>query len=193
MRRLNSKHKEAKRQKRNQVIIGSILVFVMFSSVLGYATLNFSQSGEDTETSNSVNYNNFEFANQNGFWILNKDNTNFIFKNNPHQVPRINSELNGLEGYNGKPLYISSSNVEASSEIRNNLFRYVLRIQEACLENEVCEGNFPVKSCEDNLIVIKEGAQGITQKNNCVFIQGEEKDLTKLTDEFLFKVLGIES
>ena len=194
MRRLRSKQHEEKRQKRNQVIIGLILVFVMFSSVLGYAMLNVSYNDDGTNgNTNTINYNGFEFVEQNGFWILNQENINFIFKNNPRQVPKITSELNSITNYNGKPLYVNSDNIEASSEIRNNLLPYVERIQDACLEGENCEGDIPTKTCEDNLILIKEGIQGITQEDNCVFIQGNENDLTKLTDEFLFKVLGIES
>jgi hypothetical protein len=192
MRRLKSKQHEEKRQKRNQVIIGLILVFVMFSSVLGYAMLNVSYSDDGTNgNTNSIIYNNLEFTQQNGFWILNQGNTNFIFKNNPNQIPKITSELKPIEEYNGKPLYIYSHDIEAGSEIRTNLFPFVERIQEACFENETCEGDLPIKTCEDNLIVIREGTQGITQENNCVFIQGNENELTELTDGFLFKLLGI--
>ena len=200
MRRITSKYQENKRRKRNQLIIGSVLIFVMFSSVLGFAFSIFSFSGGDNINSNdinSVNYNGFEFKEQNSFWILNKNNINFIFRNNPHEVPRINSELKNLDNYNGKPLYIFSESIESESEIYTNLAQFVERVQNACLENQECDENLPVKTCEDNFIIIKEVLEnetpGITQQNNCVFIKGKKVDLVRLADEFLFKILGVES
>ena len=186
MRKIGSKYQEEKRRKRNQLILGFILIFVMFFSVIGY-----SFQGIVNEDVEEFNYNGFEFTEQNGFWILNQNNINFIFRYNPNEVPKINSELKNLNNYNGKPLYISSESIEAESEIYTNLFQSVERIQNACLEE--CDENLPIKTCEDNFIIIKEGDEKIVQDNNCVFITGEINDLTKLSDEFLFKILEIKS
>ena len=195
MRRISSKYQENKKRRRNQFIIGSVLIFVMFSSVLGFAFSNPHSGGRvddiNSNNVNSINYNGFEFTEQNSFWILNQNNINFIFRNNPHEVPRINSELKDLNNYNGKPLYIFSESIEAESEIYTNLFQLVERIQNACLEE--CDENLPIKTCEDNFIIIKEGDEKIVQDNNCVFITGKIEDLTKLSDEFLYKILGVES
>lgn len=194
MRRLNSKRQEEKKKKRNQIIVGLILIFVMFSSVLGFAFMTFSQSGEvntDNLNFNSVNYNGFEFIEQSNLWILNLNEINFIFRYNPNQVPRIVSEIKPLENYQEKILYLYSEDILAESEIRTNLFQFTNGIENACLEE--CEEGFPVKTCEENFIIIREGNQSITQKNNCVFIEGAKEDLTKLADEFLFKLMGIEN
>jgi hypothetical protein len=188
MRKIDSKYQEKKRGKRNQLILGFILIFVMFFSVIGYS---FQGIISNDNTLEEFNYNGFEFTEQNGFWILNKNNINFIFKYHPNEVPKINSELKNLNNYNGKPLYISSESIEAESEIYTNLFQSVERIQNACLKE--CDENLPIKTCEDNFIIIKEGDEKIVQDNNCVFITGKTEDLTKLADEFLFKILEIES
>ena len=188
MRRINSKYQEDKKRKRNQLILGLTLIFVMFFSVIGYS---FQGIVSNDETIEKFNYNDFEFTEQNGFWILNKNNINFIFRYNPNEVPEINSELKNINNYNGKPLYIFSESTEAESEIRTNLFQSVERIQNACLEE--CDKNLPIKTCEDNFIIIKEGDEKIVQENNCVFITGKIEDLTKLADEFLFKILEIKS
>lgn len=197
---MTSKYQEDKKRKRNILIMGSVLIFVMFFSILGFAFSTFSYSGGKNINSNnvnSVNYNGFEFTEQNDFWILNQNNINFIFKNNPREVPRINSELKNLDNYNGEPLYIFSESIESESEIYTNLAQFVERIQNACLENQECDENLPVKTCENNFIIIKEVLEnetpGITQQNNCVFIKGKKEDLVKLSDEFLFKILGVES
>ena len=207
MRRLTSKHQEEKGKKRNQILIGLILIFVMFSSVLGFAFLNhsfiggsnannangdnFGSSNVNVDNFNSINYNGFEFIEQNSFWILNLNEVNFIFRHNPTQVPRIASEIKPLETYQEKALYLYSEDILAESEIKINLLQFTNGIKKACLKEEKCGENVPVKTCEDNFIIIREGNQSITQEDNCVFIEDKKEDLTKLTDEFLFKLMGI--
>ena len=190
IRKIISKDTEEKRRKRNGWIIGIILIAVMLFSVLGY-----SFGSGDENSSTKINYNGFEFLKQNDFWVLEKDSSYFIFTYNPEQVEKINSNLKPLESYKGKPLYIFSEDSEAELEIYRNLFyqnQIVQRFQEACPEGEKCEGNIPVKTCEDNFIIIKESEKNeIIQEKNCVFIRGEIENLTKSSDEFLFKILGI--
>ncbi|MCH8945978.1 MAG: hypothetical protein IIA85_03580, partial [Nanoarchaeota archaeon] len=157
MRRIIPKGQEAKRRKRNQVIVSLMLISVMFFSVLGFAFSSFSFSGKqniDNSNPNSINYNGFEFREQSGFWVLNKEGINFIFRNNPYEVARINSEINPLSNYLEKPLYIYSESIEAESEIQTNLFQFVKEIENACLEK--CNENeqLPIRSCEDNFIII---------------------------------------
>jgi len=192
MRKIISKQEEARKKKRNQLIVGFALIFIMLLSVLGYS---FSGGNESTT---KIKYNGFNFIKQDDFWILNMKNFNFIFKNNPNQVEKINSDLKNLENYYGKPLYMYSENYDAELEIYKNLFYYnqiVQRMQDACLEGNQtdCDETLPVKNCEDNFIIIRERNETkISQENNCVFIEGKQEELTKITDEFLFKILGIE-
>jgi hypothetical protein len=192
MRKIISKQEETRKKKRNQLIVGFALIFIMLLSVLGYS---FSGGSESTT---KIKYNGFNFIKQEDFWVLNIENFNFIFKNNPNQVEKINSDLKNLENYYGKPLYMYSENYEAELEIYKNLFYYnqiVQRMQDACLEGNQtdCDETLPVKNCEDNFIIIRERNETkIIQENNCVFIEGKQEELTKITDEFLFKILGIE-
>ena len=67
MRRLTSKHQEEKGKKRNQILIGLILIFVMFSSVLGFAFLNHSFiGGSNVNNANNANGDTFGSSNVNG-------------------------------------------------------------------------------------------------------------------------------
>lgn len=190
MRKIVSKDTEEKRKKRNGWIIGIILIAVMLFSVLGY-----SFGGGEKNSSTKITYNGFEFLKQNDFWVLEKDNSYFIFIYNPEQIDKISSKLNSLENYKNKPLYIFSEDSEAELEIYRNLFyqnQIVQRFQKACPEGEKCGENIPAKTCDDNFIIIKESEKSeIIQENNCVFILGETGNLTKSSDEFLFKILGI--
>jgi len=180
-----------KSNRTNQIILGIILVGMMFFSVVGY-----SFQGETGGNTNKIIYNGFEFINQNEYWFLEMGNYQFSFKFNPNQVGRIDSELKYLNSYSGKPLYISSENNEASSEIYRNLFYnngIVQRMQSACLTAEECKDNSPIKTCSDNFIIIKESTEvGITQNEGCVFITGPQEDLTQISDEFLFKILNVD-
>lgn len=191
MRRIASKHEEDRKRRRNQITIGLILIFVMVISTLGFALQGFGSGNTDTEDDSSVNnieYNGFEFVNQNGLWVLG----NFIFKNVPQQVEDLGFVSSTINDYQGKPLYIDSESEEAELEIFINLGNIALRTQKACIEKMGCEENLPIKTCTDNFIIIRESnISNILQQDNCVFIEGVSGDLTKLTDQFLFKLLGI--
>lgn len=199
MRKIISKHEENRRNRKNRLIMGFVLIFGMFFSVVGFSFGGFSGGhlfGRGTTTndnSNRVNYNGFEFVNQNGLWVSNIGGFNFVFRYNPNQVEKSYSQIKPIDNYYQKPLYIYSENPDAETEIYVNLGQVVLRTQTACLEGLECKNeNLPIKTCEDNFIIIKEdNTTGIIQEENCVFITGISYNLIRSTDEFLFKVFGI--
>ena len=187
MRKFISKNEREKGTKRKQIIMGVALTFLMIFGILGFALQGGGGQGDENSLDNVV-YNGYEFINQNGLWVLGT----FTFKYTPQQVEDIGFNLKDINNYQGKPVYIYSESEEAWSEINVNLGQIVQRVQNACIENENCSGNFPVKTCEDNFIIIKENNNSmITQDNNCVYIEGLQENLTKLADQFLFKILGI--
>ena len=164
---------------------------IMFASVIGYAF-----QGTGSEENSNVEYKGFEFISQDSSWIL---EDKFIFKYNPLETEEfvINNFLNLLIDYQAKPLYIYSENKEAELEIYRNFYSSVQRIQYACLEKsgndfEVqCEESWPMKNCSNNFILIKEGEFKVEQENNCVFIEGPKENLTKISDEVLFNIIGV--
>ncbi len=194
MRKLGSKRKEEKKQKRKQLIVGIVLASILFVSIFGYS---FGRGGNSENEENRVVYNGYEFVEENSFWFTEIGNLEFSFKYNPNEIELIHSNLNSLESYSGKPLYISSDNVESSSEIYRNLMypnSIVQRMQSACLEGEECGNDeLAVKTCEDNFIIIKEAnTTEVIQEGGCVFIKGKAEDLTRITDGFLLKIIGVQ-
>jgi len=188
MRKLTSKRNEKKKQRRNQIIVSLILIFVMFFSVIGYG---FYQG--DSEEDAQLEFNGYKFVSQDGLWFTQIGDFNFAFRNYPEEVESIGVSLNYLSSYSGKPLYISSGYLDAEQEIMMNLQQIVQRAQYACLDEENCDEGLPIKSCEDNFIIIEEAEiNSIVQENNCVFIRGEKDKLVELSDEFLFKILGVQ-
>ncbi|MFH1311288.1 MAG: hypothetical protein ABIH65_02690 [Nanoarchaeota archaeon] len=187
MQRLISKHDEEEKRKRNQIIVGIILVVLMVLSVLGFA-LQGGSDGSGNEETDKLTYNGFEFSYINELWAIG----NFAFKYNPNQVPEIGTDLKDATYYQGLPLYIYSENKDAEIEVYLNLRQIAERVQPACLEGLECPGDSPIKTCTDNFIIIKETNNSrITQENNCVYIEGTKDEIVKLVDQFLFKILKI--
>lgn len=192
MRKIISKNVAHKKKRMNKILLSFGMIFIMFSSILGYAFQSFGGNNVDvTEQGLEVTtFNGFDFTQQSGFWVLDFNGLNLIFRYNPSQVIKSDSIINLLLNYEAKPLYIYSENIQAKSEIRTNLFGFVDSIEDACLEG-LCDES-KIKTCEDNFIIIKESeVNTIKQQDNCVFIEGKSEDLIKLTDGFLYKVLGV--
>jgi hypothetical protein len=188
MERFISRSERERKTKKKQIIIGVSLAFLMMLSVLGFALQGGSGNQEDENSSDKVIYNGFEFTYINGFWVVG----NFAFRYNPQQVEDISFGLKDAAFYQGFPAYIYSENDEAETEAGRNLRLIAQRVQNACIESEICSGNSPVKTCEDNLIIIRENnISSIRQENNCVYIEGPEEELLELVDQFLFKILEI--
>ena len=190
MRKISSKYEEEKKRKKNTLIIGIILIFVMLASVFGIIVNSFGSKN----TKSKIEYNGYEFENQNGLWITSKANFIWGFVYSPYEVENIstNSMIKSFALYQNSPLYVLSDDKDSEVEIYRNFAQVAERMQTACLNDEKCEGNFPVKTCSDNFIIIKESeTQEIKQQENCVYIQGKKEDLVKLTDAFLYKSIGV--
>jgi hypothetical protein len=189
MRKIISKEQSAKKQKRNNLILAGLLILIMFGSVFGIIVGSLGQNS-NIET---ITYNGYQFVNSNGFWTTEIGDYGFAFIYNPEQVEKVSSSINYLDKYNGKTLYFSSESSTALTEIYRNLEGIVGRFQEACLNETDCKENLPIKDCSNNFIIIRESNfTNILQNENCVFIEGNYENLTAITDEFLFKTLGVE-
>ena len=191
MRKITSKKKSEKKVQRNQMIGGIILTIIMIFSVLGYSLMSGSRDKSET-----IIYKGIEFIKDSNLWKMKLGEMTFSFLYNPEEVEEIDSKINLIDDYAGKPLYISSENSEAENEIYRNLFyenQVVQRVQYACLEGQTCEENLPIKNCEDNFIIIKESNETqVEQMDNCIYIKGKSEDLGKLADSFLYKMMGLQ-
>ncbi|HOW37136.1 MAG TPA: hypothetical protein PLK34_02720 [Candidatus Pacearchaeota archaeon] len=201
MRKIVSVREVEKRSKRNQLIVGIILVSLLLFSVLGYAFQgrdNSDNSSEQEENSGKFTYNGFEFTYQNGFWATDYLESFLLFAYSPTEGQLIGfQEMNkSLEDYSGKTVYIYSNNLNntaAETELKMNLLAITKDVTEVCLQGEVCEDeNLPIKTCEDNVIIIRESSeQKLDYNQNCVIISGKQESLIRLVDEFLFKLFKI--
>lgn len=190
MRKITSKTDTDKKSRRKQLLVGGILIFIMLISSAGYSFNRFASN----KNNGQVSYNGLTFIKQNGLWTAEINGATFYFSYSPNEVIKTNSNiLLNLNSYSGQPLYINSEDLNSEYEIYRNLDSIILRKQSACLEGESCSNkDLPVKTCDDNFIIIRESnSTKVSQNKNCVFIEGKKEDLAKITDGFLFKIIGI--
>ena len=182
-------------KKRNNIIVGVVMIGILTLSSLGFSLMSSNKNEEDS----SVNELGVEFFKIDGLWKTIIGEEVFGFQNLPSEVSDVNVNISlDLEMYSRQPLYFINPN-EGASEILNNIGRYVLRYQEACLNNESCVGNFPLKDCGNNLIIFapqsgmaRMGPDGnktaVYQNESCVYIIGNS---IKGADAFLYKLLEV--
>lgn len=196
MRKLISHEDREKKKHRNQFIVVIVLGVVLVLSIAGFA-LQGALGGSSSSSQGTTTYNGFQFTRSDNYWIIG----NFVFQNGPMNVSNLSSTVTGLlnnaQDYQGSPVYIYSEDAGARAEAYANFANIALRVQDACPSestspNANCTENVPTKTCSDNFIIIKSANTSmIKQDNGCVYIEGPQQDLVKLTDEFLYKILGI--
>jgi hypothetical protein len=186
MRKIVSRQEENKRKKRNQFIVGGVLMLVMLISVLGYAFQGQITTNQTTTTSsNTTTYNGIVFTYQNGFWTTTYNNQQLIFTFTPVQI---NSDLTNLtENINNlsdKPIYLYSEDPNAESELSINLAKFVSQI--------ILVQNLSTIDCSSNTIIVQNNpSYSVKQNQNCIIISGEGQDLIGTVDNVLFKMFGI--
>ena len=199
IRKLKSKKDESKRQKRNQLILGIILIVVMVGGTFGIVVNSF---GKEDSSDTNINYNGQEFYFTSNLWYTELGNIQVAFKTNPNESLQIEEEINLLNSYLNKPLYIYSEDYESKIEFYRNLYNLVERVQDACpdqgnLSADIgelnCGEDWPTKNCENNLIIIKESEENkIIQEDNCLIVLGKREDLMKMSDSIILKMVGLQ-
>lgn len=192
MKKILTKEARGRKETRNKIIIGLLLVALMLLSTIGYAFFYGSE-----EKKRKLDYNGIEFVLENNFWRFKVQNFEFLTYFNPKETENISVPIFiTVNNYVGKPLFFVGEGT-AKQEIGRNLQNFVLRVNNGCLEDyeDICEENTRMKNCsEDNMIILEEeGHIEIRQEENCIFISSPYEEQTRTADAFLFKILGIRS
>jgi hypothetical protein len=186
IRRIKTKTEIEKAQKRNQTILGGVLILLLVGSMFLVFT-----AGDENEK-NKVTEKGIDFFNTGNGWGVKLDKEIFYFTFLPSELEDVKvSGLFSLGDYVDTTLYYNNFN-EGTAKILGNLDRYIQRKNEACENQQECEGrlsNPPIKNCDDNFIIFKEGDDtSVVKEGGCVYITG---DFIKGADAFLYKVLNI--
>ena len=193
MRKIISKKQEDKLKKRNQGILVFILVIILLGSTFGIIVNSFGSSN----SGNQIKYNGYEFFVQNGYWIFDAGNYQLSFLYNPKESENITGGVqvdiqDSITSYQNVPVYLYSEETSAEVEVYRNIYSFAERVQNACPEGKTCDEDVPIKTCDDKFIIIEKSENNeIVQEGGCVYIRGEEKNLIKLSDEFIYHLFGI--
>lgn len=201
MRKIETKTERLKRQRRNQITVGIILVAIMILSTAGYSIMDRSKTEEST-----VNYNNFEFVQTQGVWQLQKQAFALATRYLPKDVENVSYDgAFSADSFKDKEIYFVAFSDDAriaANEIARNL--PVFRAQLACLEEDEnrteCQ-DLPVKTCSSLIVVFDEKRLNATefihtkvyQEENCIIIESSVQNIIKAADRLLFAVYGIMS
>lgn len=183
MKKIRSKEFIAKKQRRNQFIVGGVMVFLMLFSTAGYALFNGESKDKGQHGDEEGNKGHFD----GNYWIIEQGSEKYYFSKSLGEVENISVDVDvNLGNYLGAPLFIASDVDFVTNEIATNLNRYALRLQKACYKS--CEEDLPEKNCTENLIVWKDSENNrVYQNESCVFIEGD----IRAVDAFLYQILGI--
>jgi hypothetical protein len=187
MKRIETRDEQERKDRRNKIIIGSVLAVVMLLSTLGYSLM----SGEKTSSVvEKASYNGLDFYRQGDYWQTTISGNNFYFSYLPNETRKLNLART-LKDYSGKPLYYTDSGL-GIGEIARNLGSFVTRVQKACIDYENCTEDIPAKNCSNNILIIREkyiGGNPVVLEENCVFIFSN--DTVRDADAFLYRIFGI--
>jgi hypothetical protein len=184
MKKIQTAQIKAYHDKRNKIILGVVLVFLLVFSTLGYSLMS-----SDSESSLKVNERGLDFFKVNGLWKTVIEEQVFAFSYLPSEVENVEIEgIYDIGAYSNQILYFVTFN-EAAPEILNNIQRFIVRYQEACVEQENCGEDLPLKDCSNNIIIYEAGNDTKVYKNeSCVYLVG---DALKAADAFLYETLHI--
>lgn len=185
MRKIETAAEKERRQRRNQFVVGGVLIVLLVVSTLGYSLM----SGRGASSSNKKKEDGVQFVRDHSLWKFVNSGSTFGLQNLPSDINNISVNISAdISMYSEQPLYFVNPS-QGMVEIINNLGSSILRYQDACLSNESCDGNFPVKDCSDNLVIFMPGnSTNVYQKDHCIYIVG---DSIKGADAFLYNLLGI--
>ncbi len=191
MRKITSAEESRKKEKSKRILLSIFLLSILVLSVFGIVIDSIGKTG--STNSGKVSYRGTDFVFQQERWFFSKNGIDFSILNSPENLTEISSEdLNLIETYSGKPLYVYSEDKSLEAEIYFNFDKIASRIQPGCINGTVCTGDFPLKTCEnDFILMIESNETRIEQEQNCVFIRAPEKDMQKALDYFFLKITGI--
>lgn len=188
MRKIETKEDLERKERRNKIIIGVILVGIMILSTAGYAFFNNEKVTTDVK---AVKYNGRDFYMQGNFWLSDFGGNTLYFTYLPNETSSV-SVSKTISDYSGKTLYYTDDDL-ATQEVLRDLNSILIRpAQQACFEDSNCTGDYPIKNCSSNIITTKQkysGTSPVIQEENCIYLS--PNDSVRSADAFLYRILGV--
>ena len=164
----------------------------MITSVIGFIW----SSDSSDSSSEILEYNGYQFNNVNGKYVLELDNQGFVFDNSPYDVSDINVDDLRIESDKYYIIFDPEDkdlNLEYSiQKLYSILSSLNINVQFACSKEEGCEGDFPIKNCENYAFYLKKKDNAkIYKDNNCLVVEGDNQEISRSVDKINLKLLKV--
>jgi len=175
----------------SKIIITLFIAFIMITSVIGFMWSSDSE-GESYEV---LEYNNHEFKNINGRYLLELKDREFVFDTSPYNLNNIDFEVN-LES---DKYYIIFNPKDKDGNLEYPIQKLYLvlnslgvKVQLACSIEEGCDESLPIKDCSNSAFYFKRDSDAkLYKEDNCVVIQGDNKNINNYVDWINLNFLNI--
>jgi len=190
---LMGKH-ERKREKRNQIIMSVVLVFLMVTSIFGIMIGN--------STSN-LKYGDYKFKEDNNHYITKINDKEMFFYTLPSQAEYINLSSNISNKIKESYLVMISFNPNDQVSLQTiELARFDFAqfmdkpVFNGILEESV-DYSLPILTCanatqQTPMIIFNVSDNfGFIEKDNCIYLNGRGMDFLRLRDRLLYSVHNV--
>lgn len=180
--------------KKRKILLPLLICFIMVTSILGYMS---------STNSEKIKYKGYTFNKIDNGWLTYIGNKKIILINNPnkledYEIKYKNTKINLNELNSAQKIYLSINPEDGLflGNLQNNIFPFLIpRLVISCYEdNEDCT-NLPLKDCKDAnkeikvFLIKKEQDSKFYYKDNCLVIQGNQQEITKMIDKLTLELL----
>ena len=165
----------------------------MITSVIGFI---WSSDDSVTDSSEILEYNNHQFKNVNGKYVVEINDQGYIFDNSPYELSSINFEDFIIESDKYYILFDPEDkdlNMEYSMQkLYSVLTSLNINVQLACTKEEGCDSTLPIKTCNDYSFYLRKSSDAkIYKQDKCIVVEGTNEGISKAVDKINLKLLNI--
>lgn len=174
--------------KKRKILLPLLICFIIITSILGY------MSSSDSE---KIKYKEYKFNKVNNGWLTYINDNKILLVNNPNELEDYNIKVSLNELNSAQKIYLSISPKDKLflSNLQNIIPYLTQRVITSCYEdNEYCV-ELPLKNCNDSsieikVILIKKSENSkFYYEDNCLVIQGNQEEITKMIDKLTLELL----
>lgn len=164
-----------------------------------FSTLGFVMQQNSNEAKKTFDYNGLEFFQQDGNWGLVIDNKVYFFRYFPEELENMTGDFNLNLVQKMYFVYNSSDNVDFSNEMARLggvLAKKEIILVKACVSEELCPENLPIRECNDEDIPRVFFKLGNTTDaydiQNCKVLEANSTlEMDKVVERVYYQLIGV--
>lgn len=184
-----------RKQRKSQIIMGGVLVFLMLFGMMGIFTYN--NSSADYE------YNGFEFTWDGRMYYTEIEGKEMSFYTLPPQLVDINVTPTFKNKIRSRGMYITfnpnqeSNNLIFIDVVRNDLTKNIQSYVISTITEPSDTYDLPIITCENAtstipVIYINVGNEtSVKQEGECLILNGKQSDLLRIRDLIIYTFYGV--